>query len=90
MKFTLTDNYYDSDLQELSGSIKIVDGHMLISFDGYGDCMSNDGDGSPLLVGLYNNQLKVFMWDDINKEDVTHIISLEGAKENKRVLEDSQ
>lgn len=37
-------------------------------------------DDYPVLVELHEGQVRVLVWGDINNEDPTHIISLEGAK----------
>jgi hypothetical protein len=42
------------------------------------------GSGCPVLIELWNDELRVVVWGDVNQEDPTHIISLEGAKESNR------
>ena len=56
-------------------------GKICIHVEGYGEKTANDGMGEPVVVDLFDNKLKVYIWSDINKEDPTNIISLEGAKE---------
>jgi hypothetical protein len=70
-------------------NIIIDGGRLAIQIDGYGDKYSVNGEGSPIVVDFYNNKLKVLVWADINKEDTTHSIDLDGAKEDKRVEKDS-
>ncbi len=53
---------------------------VLLYADGYGD-------SCPLLVELYEGQLCVVVWGDINREDPTHIISLKGARTSARKAE---
>lgn len=53
-------------------------------FDGYGDCNSTEGHGTPIFVEYYEGQPKVYIWSDINQEDPTHAISLAGAMESTR------
>lgn len=51
---------------------------------GYGDKLSPDGQGSPLLIEFRNGIPVLIVWDDINNEEPSHIISLQRAAESKR------
>ena len=51
---------------------------------GYGDATSADGYGSPILIEFYSGELRVVLWSDINREDPTHTISMEEARESNR------
>lgn len=62
-------------------------GQIEVAVAGYGDCTSEDGEGSPILVEKAEDKLRVICWADINKEDPTTIIDMEDAKENKRSME---
>lgn len=75
-KFTLVDQ---ATGQELQGTM--THGTFItLSFDGYGDKSSMPGTGSPVLIELWDGQLRVCLWPDINNEEpVCH--SLEGARE---------
>ena len=53
---------------------------VFISFEGYRDYYGADN----VLIEFAKDHPSVVIWGDINKEDPTHIISLEGAKEDKR------
>ncbi|MAG25945.1 hypothetical protein CMI47_10240 [Candidatus Pacearchaeota archaeon] len=57
---------------------------VLVCPDGYGDFSSADGEGEPILLEICEGKLRLVIWGDINKEDPTHIIDLEGAREDKR------
>jgi hypothetical protein len=59
-------------------------GSLYLRFDGYGDAHSEDGHGWPVCVELYENELRVVVWSDIDKQDPTHIIPLTKAKESLR------
>ena len=59
-------------------------GALLIKPEGYGDMCSDDNEGVPVLIEVYDGQLRVVIWDDINQEDTSHIISLEGTREESR------
>jgi len=67
-------------------SISSLNGKIYIKFKGYGDCSSKDGYGEPIVIDYFNDTLKVLVWSDINKEDPTFSINLEGAKESNRKL----
>jgi hypothetical protein len=55
-----------------------------IFFDGYGDCTSQDDSGTPVYIEKFDGKLQVRIYADINSEDPTHNISLEGARLEKR------
>ena len=50
----------------------------------YSDSCSKDGEGSPILIERQAGRMQVVVWDDINAEDASHNISLEGARESER------
>jgi hypothetical protein len=52
--------------------------------EGYGDHDSAPGYGSPVFLELHKGKLKLWVWADINQEDPTDEIDLEGARENAR------
>jgi hypothetical protein len=52
---------------------------------GYGDCGSDDGHGCPLFIELYQGQLRVVAFPNINNEE-PQIIDLSGAKEDTRLI----
>ncbi|QIR16649.1 hypothetical protein [Shewanella aestuarii] len=57
---------------------------LALHFDGYSDFCSNDANGTPIYIEHFDNQLRVILYGDINQEDPTHIISLEGARISNR------
>jgi hypothetical protein len=57
--------------------------------EGYGDLCSPDGKGVPILIDYYDGRLRVVVWSDINQEDPTHTIDLEGARESARLFVDN-
>lgn len=85
MKFKLND-YADPKRPVKKGWLEIAPNGagLFIHVDGYGDKCSKDGSG--LVVGLdyFEGKLTVRVWADINNENATHNIDLEGASENKR------
>lgn len=56
-----------------------------IQAEGYGDSSSNVGSGSPIFIEWYDGKLRVHLFGDINREDPTHSIDLEGARESARI-----
>ena len=57
---------------------------LLISPEGYGECNALGGKGSPIMLEIWEGKLRLIVWADINQEDPTHIIDLEGARETNR------
>lgn len=55
-----------------------------VDFKGYGTRCQDEGYGYPVLIEIRNGVPHVLIWTDINNEDATHVISLEGAAESKR------
>ena len=58
--------------------------HIVIEAEGYGDCTSKDGHGSPAIIEFYDGKLRIIAWSDINSEEPTHTIDLSDAKESRR------
>lgn len=59
-----------------------------LNFSGYSDHCSNDDNGTPIYIQKYDGKLQAIIYADINQEDPTHVISLEGAKNSKRITEE--
>lgn len=56
-----------------------IDKAITVHINGYGDF--NFGHlGEPILIEQYEGTLRVALWADINKEDCTNSISMEGAR----------
>lgn len=53
-------------------------------FEGYSDCTSLDSKGSPLCLELYEDDLRLLVYADINSEEPTQVISLESARNENR------
>lgn len=87
---TSTEQELSSDICEQSShaleaknvpfTIKTDSRGIFVEFEGYGDCPGCD---YPVMIEVWNGELRVVIWSDINKEDPTHIISLEGAHLSK-------
>jgi hypothetical protein len=82
---TLEIELYDQDTEKChSVEIAFDEQGIYIIPKGYGDYYSKDGHGIPIMVEMYGGKPRVILWDDINEQDSTHTISLEGAREDKR------
>lgn len=55
-----------------------------IGAKGYGSYTMEDGSGFPVYIEFYEGKLMLRVWADINSEEPTHTISLEGARESLR------
>jgi hypothetical protein len=86
----LNDVYEEGLTKEVT--IKVSPGGISFRFSGYGDKTSVKGEGEPALVELRNGVPYVVVWGDINQEDPTHVVSLEGAAEvdNSIVVENGK
>lgn len=62
----------------------ITDGIWLM-FKGYGDACSRDGYGSPIKIEIDEGRIRLIVWSDINSEDYTHDLYLDGALESNRI-----
>lgn len=58
-----------------------------VSVNGYSDCSSEDDDGCLVYVEKYEDELQVRIYGDINKEEPSHNISLEGARNSLRITD---
>lgn len=69
----------------IEGEIVVNCNGISIRLAGYGDCSSKKGYGEPIFIEHYEGKLWVRAWADINQEDPTHSIDMEGAREDARV-----
>jgi len=83
--YDLIDRVTGKKIQVIVEKEEHTDGYINIFVEGYGDKYSVDGAGSPITIDFFNNKLQVIVRGDINKEDPTHFIDIEGAKESNRV-----
>lgn len=52
--------------------------------EGYGMKTMMPGEGPVFTLERYEGKLQLLVWADINQEDPTHVIDLEGARESLR------
>lgn len=74
----------DGEGPELRLTVESTDMALLIRPEGYGDHVSDDGHGFPILVENRGGVPFVVLWDDINREDASHVLSMKGAEERSR------
>lgn len=70
--------------QTVNDESNIMDGIWLM-FKGYGDACSRDGYGSPIKIEIDEGRIRLIVWSDINSEDYTHDLYLDGALESNRI-----
>jgi len=68
----------------IKGEIRILPQAISVRVDGYGDCGTENGYGCPIYIEHYDGKLSVRLWSDINHEDPTHAVDMEGARETER------
>ena len=56
-----------------------------LGFAGYGSCAEVGDKAAIVVFEQYNNELNIRVYGDINSEDPTHHISLEGARHDRRL-----
>lgn len=74
----------DKNSTELYVRRSNADALLMIGAFGYGEKTAEDGKGYPIVIEFHEGELVVRIWADINDEEPTHKISLEGARENVR------
>ena len=57
---------------------------IMIGAEGYGECATLEGGGFPIVIEFHEGKFRLMVWGDINEQDPTHVISLEGAREDAR------
>jgi len=67
--------------------VRINDLGIEITVEGYGDAGTVDDYGSPIFIEFHDGKLMARLYADINQEDPTHNIEMEGALEINRSKE---
>jgi hypothetical protein len=80
-----------ADSPEVTIPIQLVceNGQLWIQPQGYGEKCSQDGQGFPIGIEIWQGKLRLMVFNDINSED-TQIIDLEKARESSRIMELSE
>ena len=82
MWFELIDQS-DKNGRRIHVDVSDNNGQLFLRPRGYGDQSSEDGSGWPVLLEIWEGQLRVVLWTDINQAD-PQIISMEDALEERR------
>ena len=75
---------WTGDSRRIPVKISVQSGAIYLRPEGTGDCTSVDGHGFPICLEFYENSIRLIVWSDINQEDPTHIIPLEGSLVSNR------
>lgn len=75
---------HTGDKRQVPVEVKFKNGALYLRPEGTGDYYSEDKCGFPIMMEYYNGSVRLVIWSDINQQDPTHIIPLEGALESKR------
>lgn len=86
-EFSFEFNEYEDPTKKVSGKIRIGDDGLAVYIDGYGECTSNPGESSIVILEKHQGQLRLLAWDDIQQHDPT-VVELEGASESRRLPDD--
>ena len=78
--------YDDANERHIPSEILIGE-RVYLNAEGYGDHLSHDGEGHPLALDYFDGKLSAVVRPDINEED-PYIVSLEGAREDRRKTDD--
>ena len=74
----------DATLLEIKVNILSEGGQIWIQPQGYGEKCAADGEGFPIGIEIWQNRLRLLVFDDINRED-PQIIDIEKARETARI-----
>ena len=74
----------DATPVEIKVNILSEGGQIWIQPRGYGEKCAVDGQGWPIGIEIWQNRLRLLIFDDINRED-PQIIDLEKARETARI-----
>jgi hypothetical protein len=77
----LPDNDSDFDTK-LPVTVKFHNGFLHICPQGYGESHAPKGEGSPVFLEVYEGELRVIIYPNINSDSEQQIISLEGTRED--------
>lgn len=84
LKVQVLDVDNDSGAEYRDIEVEVEDWGIVVRPIGYGNNTSEKGRGCPLFIEFRNGVPMVIIWDDINNEEASHIISLESAAESGR------
>ncbi len=68
----------------LNCSVEFNGLNVALGFEGYGEHGVAKGLGTPVVIEKKSDDVRVIVWADINSQDPTHIISMNGAREESK------
>ncbi len=83
-------DHYDEDTgrpDAIDVRVTVTNQGIGIHLDGYGDIVTDDAESEPIWIEYYNGHPKLFVWGNINVDDCTDSITLEGAAISNRKRE---
>lgn len=86
--FTLTDDS-DENSESIDCRLSVESGTLWVGLDGFTDYSCGDDKGLPLCLEQWKGEVNVRIYGDVNSEEPTHSISLEGARNEKIIDTDS-
>jgi hypothetical protein len=81
IKHDLGDAGEGLEYDKIATIVEIFETSIEIGFKGFGESCAVPGQGRPVRIEYYEGELRLLVWADITKEDPTHVIVLDGAKE---------
>lgn len=84
MRFVLDEVDDHTKPARLRGIVKEEAGVLCVYLDGYGNCNMQPGEGLVVAIQLSNGKPKAIVFGNINQEEPTATLSLEGASEKVR------
>lgn len=84
-RVTLQEQSPGFELRTIMLHLLAENGQLWIQPQGYGEKCTEDGEGSPVGMEIWEDHLRLVVFDNINSED-PKIIDLENAKETARLL----
>jgi len=82
--FVLKEQCPESPQLQIEVNLLVENGKLWIRPEGFGDRCSEDGEGWPIGIEIWQGRLRLIVFDDINRED-PQIIDLEKSKESCRL-----
>jgi len=64
--------------------IEQVSGSIYLGVEGLGEPQAYPGQGRPVMLEVWDGEIRLIVWADINSDDPTHIIPLTKAAETNR------
>jgi hypothetical protein len=68
----------------VSCTVSFSRGQIWVQVAGYGDSTSKDGAGFPIGIAYYEESVWVTVWGNINQDQPTERLCLDGARESNR------